>query len=123
MINVIIVVIVVAIVLLGVRAQIKHMKGEGSCCGGGGGTIAEEPKKLEGELVGKKIVHIEGMHCENCKNSVERQINHLDGAAATVNLAKNEAVVSMTRMVSDDELRQAVAMADFKATDITFQEA
>lgn len=123
MINVIIVVIVVAIVLLGVRAQIKHMKGEGSCCGGGGGTIAEEPKELEGELVGKKIVHIEGMHCENCKNSVERQINHLDGAAARVNLAKNEAVVSMTRMVSDDELRQAVAMADFKVTDITFQEA
>lgn len=123
MINVIVVVIIVAIVLLGVRAQIKHMKGEGSCCGGGGGTIAEEPKKLDGALVGKKIVHIEGMHCENCKNSVERQINHLDGAAAQVNLAKKEAVVSMTRMVSDDELRQAVAMADFTVTDITFQEA
>ncbi len=123
MINVIIVVIVVAIVLLGVRAQIKHMKGEGSCCGGGGGTIAEEPKELDGPLVGKKIVHIEGMHCENCKNSVERQINHLDGAAATVNLAKNEAIVSMTRMVSDEELRQAVAMADFQVRDITFQEA
>lgn len=123
MINVVIVVAIAVLCAFGLRSMRRHLKGVGSCCGSGGGTIAPETKRLEGSLVGKKIVYIEGMHCENCKNSVQRQINHLDGASAVVELANNRAVVSMTRMVSDEELRQAVAMADFLVTDIEFQEA
>ncbi|MGN1014529.1 MAG: heavy-metal-associated domain-containing protein [Butyricicoccus sp.] len=122
MANIVIVAIIVVLVIVAIRPAIKHMKGEGGCCGGGGGTIAVKPKKLDGKKIAEKIVYIEGMHCENCKNAVERQINRIDGAAAQVDLKHNLAVVSMNRMVEDDELRRAVEMADFQVTKITLRE-
>lgn len=48
------------------------------------------------------------MHCENCKNKVEKNINQIDGAVAKVNLRKDTAVVSMDRNISDTDLIQTV---------------
>lgn len=115
--NIVIILILVVIVVLAVLSGIKHMKGEGGCCGGGG-EIKPEKKKLDGEKIGEKIITIEGMHCDHCKNSVERFINRIDGAAATVKLKKNIAVVSMSRQVSDEELTKAVEKAGFKVIKI-----
>lgn len=108
----------VVIIMVGLAAvnSVGHFKGEGGCCGGGGEL--KENKKLKGKIIAKKIISIEGMHCEHCKNAVERQINKIDGAAAKVNLKKNIAVVSMERLVDDDELIRAVEKADFKVTGI-----
>ncbi len=110
-----IVVLIIAVgVLFGVRELIR--RGKGGCCGC---SVPKTPeKKLEGEKVGEKIVTIEGMHCENCKNSVEREINRIDGAVAKVNLRKHTARVSMSRMVEDEELIRAVERADFKVVKI-----
>ena len=58
------------------------------------------------------------MHCDNCKNSVERQINKIDGASATVNLRKKIAVVEYDRELDDEDLRKAVERLDFKVTGI-----
>ena len=58
------------------------------------------------------------MHCENCKNRVERQINKIAGAVAKVDLKRKIAVVSMSRMVEDEELREAVERLDFKVLKI-----
>ena len=80
-----VVVVLLIVVVLAIRASRKHMKGDGGC-GGGGGTLAEPEKKLDGPILGRKILHIEGMHCDNCKNSVERAINRIDGASCKVNL-------------------------------------
>ncbi len=108
--------------IFGVRATIKHMKGQGGCCGGG--KVPKTAKKtLAGKKIGEKIVTIRGMHCENCKNSVERQLNWIDGAAAKVNLRQNRAVVAMDRMVSDEELTAAVEKAGFGVERIEFKEA
>ena len=68
--------------------------------------------------IGEKTVHIEGMHCENCKNRVERAINRIDGAVGKVNLKKNIAVVSFEREVSDEEIRKAVEEQDYKVLSI-----
>lgn len=113
--DIIIVLVVAAALVFAVRGMIR--RGKNGCCGGSVPKVPE--KKLEGPKIGEKIVTIEGMHCENCKNSVERQINRIDGAAAKVNLKKNQAVVSMSRQVSDEELIQAVERADFKVVSIT----
>lgn len=118
--TILILVVLAAIVVIAVFSGRKHMKGEGGCCGGG--SEKEERKKLDGPIVAKKIMHIEGMHCQNCKNSVERQINRIDGASAEVKLKKNLAVVSMTRLVSDEELTEAVERVDFHVTGITCEE-
>lgn len=112
----IIVLILIVIFFFAIRSSLKHFKGEGGCCGGGG-TVAEK-KELSGPKIAEKNLHIEGMHCNNCKTSVERNINQIDGAVAKVNLKKNLAVVSMERLVDDEELKTAVEKAGFTITRI-----
>ncbi len=118
--TVIVIAVLALIVFFAAKSSMKHLKGEGDCCGGGGGEIfAEEPeKKLDGPVVATKTVHIEGMHCEKCKARVERAINRLEGASAKVDLKKNVAVVSMDRPVPDELIRNAVTMQDYKVISI-----
>lgn len=113
----IIVIILSIVIIIGVKNSITHMKGEGGCCGGGG-SIIEEKKVLENTVIGRKIVHIEGMHCENCKNSIERQINRIDGASCKVNLKKKTAVIEYDREIDNDKIRRTIQMLDFNVTDI-----
>ena len=84
----IVLLIVIVIAAFAIKNSIGHFKGEGGCCGGGE-TILPDEKQLTGQKIGEKTVHIEGMHCENCKNRVERAINRIDGAVGKVNLKKN----------------------------------
>ena len=110
--------ILAVIVVIAVISSVKHMKGEGGCCGGGGSEPKQKKKKLAGEVIATKIIRIEGMHCENCKNTVEKYINQIDGASAQVNLKKNIAVVQLDRPVEDTDLRTAVARAGFTVVGI-----
>lgn len=113
----IVVIMILVIAFFAIRSSRKHMKGEGGCCGGGG-TIADPPKELENPAIGKKIVHIEGMHCENCKNSVERSVNRIEGAACRVDLKRNLAEVSYDRPIDETALRFAIERLDFAVTAI-----
>ena len=97
----------------------KHMKGEGGCCGGGGNTVAEEKKTLDNPVIAVKTVDIEGMHCENCKNSIERSVNKIDGASCQVNLKKKQATIEVDREIDDADIRIAIERLDFKVTGIT----
>jgi copper chaperone CopZ len=115
--TIIILVIVIAIAALALKGSIGHFKGEGGCCDTGG-TILPDTKELGGAKIGEKIVRIEGMHCENCKNRVERAINRIDGAVAKVDLKKKTAVVSFDRDISDEEIRRAVEELDYKVITI-----
>lgn len=111
--NIIIVLILLLIVLLAVRSSRAHFKGEGGCCGGGS-VPKPEKKRLEGKKIAEKVLYIEGMHCENCKNSVEKQLNRIEGVVARVDLKKQRAVVEMDREVAGEELIAAVERAGFK---------
>ena len=115
--TVIIVAILVVIAALASKSSMKHFKGEGGCCGGDS-TPKTKNKKLQGSIVAKKIIYIDGMHCENCKNKVEKNLNQIDGAVAKVNLKKNIAVVSMDRNISETALLQAVEQANYTVTKI-----
>ena len=97
--NIMIIAIIVALFLVGIRSTIKHMKGEGACCGGGGTTVKPQKKKLK-NVIAKKTVKIDCMHCEQCSNRVVRSLNELDGVASKANLGKKEAVVSYEKEVS-----------------------
>lgn len=110
-------VIVLVALYFAFKGVIKHWRGESSCCGGG--AITPPPKKeLKGTIVDTKIVDIEGMTCGNCKIRVEQALDSIDGATAEVNLHRNHAVVKMTREVSDDEIRQALAGSGYTITGI-----
>ncbi len=79
--NVVLIIILIAVVVLAAVSGAKHFKGQGGCCGGGG-ELRPEHKKLDGPVTEEKIISIDGMSCENCRNRVERAINKIDGASA-----------------------------------------
>ena len=106
-----IIVVLIVIVLLGfaLRGAIRHFKGDSPCCGGGTGIIKTDDKELKNPVIGKKTVHIEGMTCEHCVQSV----------SARVNLQKKEAVVSYDREIANDVLKKTVEKAGFQVASIT----
>ena len=119
LITIIIIAAIAALAIVGIKETIKHSKGEGACCGGGSAKEDEEPSAvLDGEIVTKATVCIDGMHCMNCKNSVTRSLQKLSGVSANVDLKNNVAYVTATRELSDDEIRFAIERLDFTVTDI-----
>ena len=102
-----IIVVLIVIVLLGfaLRGAIRHFKGDSPCCGGGTGIIKTDDKELKNPVIGKKIVHIEGMTCEHCVQSVKKALNEIEGVSARVDLQKKEAVVSYDREIENDVLK------------------
>lgn len=115
--NVMIIGILAVLILAGIIHARKHFKGEGGCCGGGSSTIRER-KELDAPKVGEKTIVIEGMHCENCRNQIERRINKLDGVACEVHLKKKIAVVSYSKEVSNEQLQEMIEGLDFKVIEI-----
>lgn len=115
--DIIIILILAGLIFLAAKGSLKHFKGEGGCCGGGS-ILEPKKKKLRGKKLTEKIIYIEGMHCENCKNSVEKHLNELDGIAAKVNLRKKRARVYMDHIITDEKLEKIVERAGFKVTKI-----
>ncbi len=112
----IIIVILAVIVVMALLSSRRHFKGEGGCCGGG--ELKSGRKRLDAPKIAEKRVLIEGMSCDGCKNSVEKALNKIDGAAATVKLKQNMAYVSVSREISDEEIEAAVKGAGFRAVKI-----
>ncbi|MBQ8814384.1 MAG: heavy-metal-associated domain-containing protein [Lachnospiraceae bacterium] len=115
--DMIIVGVIVILVIVGILSGKKHFKGEGGCCGGGSTPVPKQRKKL-GKVVAQKVILIEGMTCEHCKNRVEKCINDIPGAAAKVDLKKKSAVISLETEVSDEQLRAAIEDAGYKVVEI-----
>ena len=67
----------------------------------------------------KKIIEINGMHCEKCKARAEKALNSLEGVSAKVNLAKKIAVVSIKGEVSDETLKNTVTELGFEVVGIS----
>ncbi|MBQ2062266.1 MAG: cation transporter [Oscillospiraceae bacterium] len=65
----------------GVAGVVKHAGGKGNCCGGGIIDTGDK-KTLEGSALGKYVLHIEGMRCENCKRTVERRLDRFEAWSA-----------------------------------------
>lgn len=99
--------IVIGLLLLiigaAIRSSIRHFKGQGGCCGGGDTSIREK-KKLTQPKLGEKLIRINGMHCENCRNRIEHEINQLDGVVCRINLRKHQAVISYSQPVEEQTL-------------------
>ena len=70
-------------------------------------------------MIGKKTVHIEGMSCDHCVQSVKKALNEIEGASARADLRKKEAVVSYDREIANDALKKAVEKAGFQVASIT----
>ena len=63
----------------------------------------------------KKIITIEGMHCEHCKMRVETALKEMEGIKnAKVDLNKKTATISLKEDVSDDKILKAVKAIGFE---------
>lgn len=90
-------------------------------------TPISEPTAPESEILQieeddtmKKIVKVEGMHCQHCQATVEKVLSGLQGvSSAKVDLDKKTATVSLESDVSDDVLMQTVNEAGFQAISVT----
>lgn len=115
--NTIIILILILLIVIGVRSTLKHFKGEGGCCGGKSAP-PPVPAKTLSQVIAQKTVIIDGMTCDHCKAWVEKSINEIDGAAAKVNLKKGEAIVSLEKEISDDQIRSAIEKVGYKVVEI-----
>lgn len=70
-------------------------------------------------VIGRKILRISGMHCENCADHVARALNAIEGVSANVSLKEGKATVSYDRKISDAQLRQAVEATGYHVSDIS----
>ena len=109
--NVIIIVIVVVAAAAGIRSTVRHFKGQGGCCGGGG---YRPGKKKLSKVLYRKTFQVEGMHCEHCKNRVEEAVNDIKGVAGKVNLKKGELTVSYAEDVADELIKEKIQRAGYR---------
>ena len=66
----------------------------------------------------EKTLTIKGMSCGHCSARVEKTLNAIDGVTAKVNLESNSASVSLSRNVTDDELKTAIDNIGYELVDI-----
>ncbi len=67
----------------------------------------------------KKVIEIEGMHCQNCSAKVQKALAALPGVvSAAVSHETKEAVVECEDFVTDDMLTSTVNGTGFKAVAI-----
>ena len=119
--TVITVIVIVVILVFALKGSVKHMKGEGDCCGGGSGNKPKKvkAKHLEDPVIGQITLHIEGMTCEHCVNRVAEALNSIDGVSAKVNLHKKNATVSFDRPVEEETLCSAVENAGYRVLSVS----
>ena len=72
----------------------------------------------EGEIPMKKIMTVEGMHCEHCSARVEKALNSINGVKAKVNLKKKTAAIELSSNVSDQTLKDAVTEEGYEVVSI-----
>lgn len=113
-----IVLIILAIMVFFAIRNLKNTKCDGNCASCGSGCSTGKNKNIDNAVAGKKVVSIEGMHCEHCKTSIEKAINALGGTACIVHLDEGNAEIFMSREISDDTIKKSIEELGFTVTNI-----
>lgn len=114
----VIITVLTIIIIIAVKGSVKHMLGQGGCCGGSDVS----PKKIKAakldKIIATKILEIDGMHCKNCANTVSNALNSVPGISAKVSLDKKEATVNLACEMSDNELKEIVRKAGYVVVNV-----
>ena len=101
--------------LIGVR-ETRHFKGEETCCNSKCDTISK--KELVNPIIGKKVIKIEGMHCDHCKQKVTSALNDLEGVSADVDLKNNCAIISYDHEIDKEIIKNTLKNAGYSVVSI-----
>lgn len=67
----------------------------------------------------KKVISIEGMHCDHCSGRVNDALANLQGVdKVKVNLKKKNAVIKCSDDLSNDTIKQTITKLGFEVVDI-----
>lgn len=114
--NVFIIVVILLLVSVGLFSTIRHFRGKGGgCCGGGSYRVK---KKRLSHVVAEKAFRVEGMHCENCKTRIEEAINDISGVAGRVDLKKGLLIVSYAKTVDDQVIKGKIERMGYTISDV-----
>ena len=116
MLDYLIIAVLLVIVLIAVFRTQRHFKG-GGCCGSASSTIRDK-KSLTEPKIGEKVLTVEGMRCENCEIRVENALNRLENMSCKVRWKKKTAIVSYSKDISDDLLKETVERLGYRVTQI-----
>ena len=112
----IVIAVLIIVVILAVRSSMKHMRGEGGCCGGDSVPRVKK-QKIKKSIAVKKIV-IEGMTCDNCRKQVENSLNSLNQVNAKVSLKDKTATVNLGENTEDEVLMEVIEKAGYKVVSV-----
>ncbi len=111
--NALLAAVIAILAAVGVGFTVRHFRGQGGCCGGGG--YRPRRKKLD-HVIAQKTFRVEGMHCQHCKNRVEEAVGDISGAAARVNLKKGLVTILYAREIDDQTIREKIEKAGYTLT-------
>ena len=66
----------------------------------------------------KKIIAIDGMHCEHCQGKAQKALNAIPGVEAKVDLKKKQATVSLEKDIPDHVFSEALTEAGFSLVSV-----
>lgn len=67
----------------------------------------------------KKVIEVEGMHCNHCATKVENSLCDIpEVSKVKVNLNKKQAEVYLTKEVDNNTLKEAIEKVDFEVKNI-----
>ena len=65
----------------------------------------------------KRVFRVRGMHCVSCSKTIEQVLQKVAGVeSVSVNSVSEEARIECAKETKDEELKQAVKKAGFKAS-------
>lgn len=132
-IDIIVLIVIAILLLIALRATIRHYSGKGGgCCGCSGdacgscgssasvGARGEDlTKKAVTANTPSKIMRIEGMHCANCKKSVEKALMAQEGVIrADADVDRGIARIFYEKSTDDAKLQKAVEKEGFVVKNI-----
>ncbi len=63
----------------------------------------------------KKVINIEGMHCDHCVKKVTEALENIEGVSKVkVNLAKKEAIITSEKEIDDQVINAKIDELGFK---------
>lgn len=67
----------------------------------------------------KKVVTIEGMMCEHCKNKVETSLSSINNVSKVkVNLKDKTATIYSTASINDEDIKKIIKKLDYQIISI-----
>ncbi len=102
-----------------VKAVVKNRKNQSESVATSPQSTQTETDKNKGEYIMQKTISIEGMMCMHCVKHVNEALSKVDGVSLVeVSLENKNAIVTLTKDVSDSALKAAVENAGYDVTEI-----